>query len=113
MSCQNEQWQNINDVIINMAENMESRFEDISTSPTFESIPVILDVKTWPTKEEILNLFADESIIKLGDHFEKLLVANGCDIHLLLPEWFILKSHMIPIVKNNPDLKHRYGHTTL
>ena len=92
-------------IIVNIAENMESRFKDLTTSPIFSNLTRILDVKTWPTKENDLALFAGISIIELGDCFETLLERNGCKTDLLLSEWITLKTHMIPIVKNNPD-KH-------
>ena len=89
--------------IVNIAENMESRFKDLTTSPLFSNLTRILGVKTWPTKENNLALFAGTSIIELGDCFETLLERNGCKTDLLLSEWITFKIHMIQIVKNNPD----------
>ena len=65
-------------------------------------------MKTWPTKENNLALFAGTFIIELGDCFGTLLERNGCKTDLLLSEWITLKIHMIPIVKNNPDEHHLY-----
>ena len=90
-------------IITNVTENMELRFQDLTASPIFSNLTRILDVKTWPTKENDLSLFADTSILEVGDHFESLLQANGCDTDLLLSEWLTLKTHMIPIVRKNPD----------
>ena len=87
-------------IIVNIAENMEPRFKDLTTLPIFSNLTRILDVKTWPTKENDLAFFAGTSIIELGDSFETLLERNGCKTDLLLSEWITLKTHMIPIVKN-------------
>ena len=89
--------------IVNIAENTESRFKDLTTSPLFSNLTRILGVKTWPTKENNLALFAGTSIIELGDCFEMLLERNDCKTDLLLSEWITPKTHMISIGKNNPD----------
>ena len=73
-------------IIVNIAENMESRFKDLTISPIFNNLTRILDVKTWPTKEYDLALFAGTSIIELGACFETLLEKNGCKTDLLLSE---------------------------
>ena len=90
-------------IIVNIAENMESRFKDLTTSLIFSNLTRVLDVKTWPTKENGLALFAGISIIELGNCFETLLERNGCKTNLLPSKWITLKTHVIPIVKNNPD----------
>ena len=57
-------------IIVNIAENMESRFKDLTTSPIFSNLTRTLDVKAWPTKENDLALFAGTSVIELGNCFE-------------------------------------------
>ena len=59
-------------IIINIAENMESRFKDLTTSLIFSNLTRVLDVKKWPTKGNDLALFAGISIIKLGNCSETL-----------------------------------------
>ena len=90
-------------IIMNIAESMESQFENLTTSAIFSNLTRILDKKTWPTKENNLALFDGTSIIELGDFFEMLLERNDCKTDLLLSEWITPKTHMIPIGKNNPD----------
>ena len=89
-------------IIMNIAESMESQFENLTTSAIFSNLTRILDKKTWPTKENNLALFAGTSVIELGDCFEMLLERNDCKTDLLLSEWITPKTHMIPIGKNNP-----------
>ena len=78
-------------------------FKDLTTSLIFSNLTRILDVKTWPIKENDVALFAGTSMVELSDCFETLLERNGCKTDLLLSEWITLKIDMILIVKNNPD----------
>ena len=89
-----------NEIIINVSESMGSRFEDLRTSPVFSHLPSILDLSAWPLKDGI-NFFGETAINDLSDCFEDLLKKNGCDVDALNPEWMTLKTHMIPLIKNN------------
>ena len=88
------------DIIVNINESMDSRFHDLTTSPVFKHLQQILDVHSWPVDE--MNLFGEAVIIDLEDCFEQLLLKNKCNMDSLIPEWLALKTHMIPVVKNNP-----------
>ena len=78
---------------------MNERFTNLSTSPVFKNIGIILDVSTWPRGE--INMFGDGSVLELGDAYEELLLKNGCDINELIPEWNSLKVFVLPIIHNN------------
>lgn len=92
--------QHYNDIIIKITDSMASRFEDLTASPVFKHLVSLLDVSSWPQNE--LAVFGESAILELSDCFEELLVKNGCEIHQLLPEWISLKTHVLPIIKNNP-----------
>ena len=88
------------DIIVKITDSMSSRFEDLTASPVFKHFVPILDISSWPSNE--LAVFAESAILELSDCFEELLVENGCEIHSLLPEWVALKTHVLPIITNNP-----------
>ena len=88
------------EIIVKVSDSMEMRFHDLSTSPVFKHLIQILDTRTWPVEDG--SLFGESAIIELGDCFELLLRKNGCDVEQLTPEWISLKTHVIPIIKNNP-----------
>ena len=89
-----------NEIIINVTESMGLKFEDLRTSPVFSHLPSILDVSTWPLKDGI-NFFGETAINDLSDCFEDLLKKNGCDVDALNPKCMTLKTHMVPLIKNN------------
>ena len=89
-----------NEIIISVTESMGSRFEDLRASPVFSHLPSILDVSTWALKDGI-SFFGETAINDLSDCFEDLLKKNGCDVDALNSERMTLKTHMVPLIKNN------------
>ena len=88
------------DIIVNINDSVDACFNDLTISPVFKHLPRILDIHSWPIDE--MNLFGETAIIDLGDCFKQLLSKNMCSIDNLIPKWLTLKTHVIPVVKNNP-----------
>ncbi|XP_057291390.1 zinc finger protein 862-like [Hydractinia symbiolongicarpus] len=88
------------DLIVRLADSMEERFENLSTSTIFKNIVCLLDVSTWPTT--VTPTFGEDRIDEILLDFEKLLENNGCNVGEVKKEWISLQSHIIPIVINNP-----------
>ena len=82
---------------------MDTRFQDINELPLFENFISLLDTATWP---KIIGDFGDAAITKIVSMFKKLLLRNNFQLENILPEWTVLKSYMMPIIKNN--LKAKY-----
>ena len=77
---------------------MESRFSDFGASPVFENLVDLLETKVWP--EENFENFGDAKLQILVDHFREILLKRNCKIDLINAEWQVLKSFMVPLIKN-------------
>ena len=64
----------------------------------FENLILLLDTATW---SKIIGDFGDAAITKIVS-----MLRNNCQLENILPEWTVLKSYMMPIIKNN--LKAKY-----
>ena len=53
-----------------------------------------------------MSLFGDHEVAEVRDHFRKLLEKNNCNNDDVLSEWAIVKSHMVPLVKNGKDVNY-------
>ena len=74
------------ETITKVAATMEDRFKALSKSQVFENPIQILDVSLWSTGENILSIYCDTEIL-VADHYEKLLLQNGCNTEELSTEW--------------------------
>ena len=43
---------------------------------------------------------------EISSHFQQLLSKNNCEVDNIMPEWITLKTHMLPLVKNNKCVKY-------
>ena len=92
---------------------MNNRFGDISDFPVFKYLVQILDIHTWPRTEEKLAMFGDSEMAELSQHFNDLPLNASCKVENIIPEWDTLKTHMLPVIKNNTkatylDLKNYF-----
>ena len=82
---------------------MEACFQDINELLLFENFISLLDTVTQP---KIIGDFGDAAVTNIVSVFKELLLRNNCQFENILPEWTVLKSYMMPIIKNN--LKAKY-----
>ena len=85
--------------------SVEKRFAGIQESPIFKNIEVLLDTKSWPIDKDSDNI-GDEAVKEISSHFEELLSKNNCEVDNIMPKWITLKTHMLPLVKNNKCVKY-------
>lgn len=90
------------EIITRLASSMEDRFINILESPAFKHLIAILDTKLWPSEEAALASYCDEEIGVVRDHYNDLLMQNGCDVSLILKEWDMLKIFIKPMVNSSP-----------
>ena len=84
--------------------SVEKCFAGIQESPIFKNIEVLLDTKSWPKDKDSGN-FGDEAVKEIC-HFQELLSKNNCKVNNIMSEWITLKTHMLPLVKNNKCVKY-------
>ena len=89
------------EIIGAMTNAMNGRLGDISDSPVFKYLVQILDIHLWPRTEEKLAMFGDSEMAELLQHFNDLLLNASSKVENILPEWDTLKTHMLPVIKNN------------
>ena len=85
--------------------SIEERFAGIQKSLILKNIEVVLDTKSWPIDKDSGN-FGDEAVKETSSHFQELLSKNNCEVDNIMPEWITLKTHMLPLVKNNKCVKY-------
>ena len=78
---------------------MESRFSDLRASLVFENLVDFLETKVW--REENFENFGDVKLQILVDDFREILITRNCKIDIINAEWQVLKSFMVPLIKNN------------
>lgn len=49
-------------------------------------------IQSWPVNEDALDLYGDDEVQTLTDHYRKTLIAAGADVDCLQAEWTMLKS---------------------
>ena len=81
---------------------MESRFSDLRASLVFENLVDLLEIKVWP--EENFENFGDVKLQIFVEHFREILLKRNCKIDIIHAEWLVLKSFMVPLIKNNKAL---------
>ena len=89
------------ETLADITNTMNDRFSDVLESNIFKCLVQILDVHTWPKDEEQLASFGTTEISDLVENLKVLLGNASCKIENILPEWDVLKTHMIPLIKNN------------
>ena len=85
--------------------SVEKCFAGIQKSPILKNIDVLLDTKSWPIDKDTSN-FGDEAVKEISSHFQELLSKNNFKVDNIMPEWITLKTHMLPLVKNNKCVKY-------
>ena len=83
---------------------MESRFSDLRASLVFENLVDLLEIKVWP--EENFENFGDVKLQIFVEHFREILLKRNCKIDIIHAEWLVLKSFMVPLIKNNKALPY-------
>ena len=73
--------------IVVMSNSMESKFSDLRASPVFEN-------------------FGDVKLQILVDNFREIQLKRDGKIVLINAEWQVLKSFMVPLIKNNKALPY-------
>ena len=87
-----------------ISDSMESRFSNLRASPLFENLVDLLKTKVWP--EENFETFGDVKLQILVDHFREVLLKRNCKIDFINAELQVLKSFMVPLIKNNKALPY-------
>ena len=87
--------------IVAINDSMESRFSDLRASPVSENLVDLLETKVSPEEN-----FVDVKLQILVDHFREILLKRNCKIDLINAEWQVLKSFMVPLIKNNKALPY-------
>ena len=93
------------ETVSTICSSVEKRFAGIQQSPVFKNIKVLLDTKSWPIDKDTTN-FGDEAVKEISSHLQELLSKNSCEVDNIMPEWITLKTHMLPLVKNNKCVKY-------
>ena len=83
---------------------MESRFSDLRASLVFENLVDLLETKVW--RKENFENFGDVKLQILVDDFREILITRNCKIDIINAEWLVLKSFMVPLIKNNKALPY-------
>nr|XP_047122893.1 zinc finger protein 862-like [Hydra vulgaris] len=73
--------------------------DDITFSPLFQNLIVLLDVSFWPVNPDCI--FGDKEIAEIVIYFNELLKNGGCDTNKISIEWIILKSYIFPMLRNS------------
>ena len=93
------------ETVSRICSSVEKRFAGIQESPIFKNIEVLLDTKSWPIDKDSGNI-GDAAVKEISFHFEELLSKNNCEVDNIMPKWITLKTHMLPLVKNNKCVKY-------
>ena len=89
--------------IASITDSIKNRFEELSSLPLFKNLVSLLDVSSW--LKELSDLGSAE-IESLKAHFSQLLSNNGCNIGEIQCKWMTLKTYVIPIRNNSPQVKY-------
>ena len=73
---------------------------DISGSLVLTYLVQIFNIYMWHKTEEQLAVFEDSEMAELSQHFNDLLLNASCKVESIQPEWDILKTHMLPVIKS-------------
>ena len=93
------------ETVSRICSSVEKRFAGIQESPIFKNIEVLLDTKSWPVDKIVVTLVM--RLKEIPSHFQELLSKNNCEVDNIMPKWKTLKTHMLPLVKNNnKSVKH-------
>ena len=93
------------ETVSTICSSVEKCFAGIQQSPIFKNIKVLLDTKSWPIDKDTSN-FGDEAVKEISSHLQELLSKNSCEVDNIMTEWITLKTHMLPLVKNNKCVKY-------
>ena len=86
--------------ILTICTKVEQRFSSFTESVTFSNIPLLLDTSLWPRNYSFS--FGNCEIDELTDHYLALLEKNGCDVSKIPNEWTYLKTHIYPLLPQQP-----------
>ena len=84
-----------------IAAHLQCRFSSFENEDIFKNMS-IFNFKNWPLGLEELQVYGNEQLLSVVDHFEELLIRNDCDIDSVPLEWVELKIYI-----------HTYIHTLL
>ena len=73
---------------------------DISGFLVLTYLVQIFNISTWHKTEEQLLVFEDSEMAELSQHFNDLLLNASCKVESIRPEWDILKTHMLLVIKS-------------
>ena len=59
--------------MVPITDSMNTRFSNVLSSPIFERLVTILNVRTWPSDENDIGSFGDIVISNLSQHFDQLM----------------------------------------
>ena len=93
------------ETVSGICSSVEKRFGGIQESPIFKNIEVLLDKKSWPKDKDSGN-FGYEAVKEISSHFQEFLSKNNCEVDNIMPKRVTLKTHMLPLVKNNKCVKY-------
>ena len=66
------------DSIVTINDSLNERFGDISSSPVFQNLVPILNVKEWLKDDEQLSMLGEMEVANLTQHFKVLLLNASC-----------------------------------
>ena len=66
----------------------------------------IFNFKNWPLGLEELQVYGNEQLSSVVDHFEELLIRNDCDIDSVPFKWVELKIYVSGLVATEPAVSY-------
>ena len=89
-------------IIDKLCESLESQLNPLVTNPVFKAIAIVLDAESY-SHYEFEYLF--EQIQCIADHFNHVLVANGCQTRYLKLELEVVRDHIIKFLPHHSPVK--------
>ena len=84
-----------------IAAHLQRRFSSFENEDIFKNMS-IFNFKNWPLGLEELQVYGNEQLSSVVDHFEELLIRNDCDIDSVPLEWVELKIYVSSLVAAEP-----------
>ena len=80
---------------------------DISGFLVLTYLVQIFNIHMWHKTEEQLPIFDDSEMEELSQQFNDLLLSASCKDESIQPEWDILKTHMLHVIKSSSKATYR------
>ena len=74
---------------------------DISGFLVLTYLVQIFNIHMWHKTEEQLPISDDSEMAELSQQFNDLLLSASCKDESIQPEWDILKTHMLRVIKSS------------